>query len=119
MRVERMTRLLAICLILGSGPNFSLAQGIRGNVKLTGKATVIATGHLIALSWKASQGAASYCVYRGTTQGGPYTKMAWGIIGTAYADPQVTHKQTLYYVTTAVNGSEESGYSNETVAVVP
>jgi fibronectin type 3 domain-containing protein len=114
-----MKRLFAICMILGGGWNLSLAQGIQGKVKLTGKAMVPATGHSITLSWTASQGATSYCVYRGTTQGGPYTKIAWGIAATNYTDVRVTHKQTLYYVSTAVNGGNESGYSNETEAVVP
>ena len=114
-----MKRLLAICAILGGCLNFGFAQGIQGKVKLTGKASVVATGHAITLSWKASPGAASYCIYRGSTQGGPYAKIASGIIGTTYADVQVTHKQTLYYVTTAVSGSNESGYSNEAVGVIP
>jgi fibronectin type 3 domain-containing protein len=119
MRVERLKRLIAIGMILSGCLDLSLAQGIQGNVKLTGKATVIATGHAITLSWKASQGAASYCVYRGTTEGGSYTKIASGIVGTSYTDIQVGHKQTLYYVTSAVNAGGESGYSNETVAVIP
>jgi fibronectin type 3 domain-containing protein len=114
-----MKRLLAIGAILGSALHLSWAQGIQGNVKLTGKAIVLATGHAITLSWKASQGATSYCIYRGTTQGGPYTKIAWGIAATNYTDVRATHKQTFYYVSTAVNGGNESGYSNETVAVVP
>jgi hypothetical protein len=114
-----MKRLLAICIILGGCSNLSLGQGMRGNVKLTGKAMVVATGHAISLSWSASKGAASYSAYRGTKEGGPYTKIAWGILGTTYTDIQVTHKQTFYYVTTAVNGGNESGYSNETVAVIP
>ncbi len=113
-----MKRLLTICMILGSCLNFSLAQGIRGNAKLTGKATVVTTGHSVALNWNASVGAASYCVYRGSTHG-EYVKIASGILGTNYTDVQITHNQTLYYVTTAVSGSNESGYSNEIVAVIP
>jgi fibronectin type 3 domain-containing protein len=114
-----MKRLLAICILLGGCLPLSLAQGIQGNVKLTGKATVITTGHSVMLSWTASPGAVSYSVYRGTTQGGPYARIAAAILTTNYGDAQVTHKQTLYYVTTAVNGTNESGYSNETAAVVP
>jgi fibronectin type 3 domain-containing protein len=106
-------------MVLGCWPSFSFAQGIRGNVKLTGKATIAVTGHGVNLTWAASQGATSYCVYRGTSHGGPYLKLASGIVGTTYGDLQVTRNQTLYYVTTAVNGSNESGYSNEIVAAVP
>lgn len=117
--MRAMKRLLAIGMILGGCLSLSWAQGIQGHVKLTGKATIVSTGHAIALAWKASQGATSYRVYRGTTQGGPYARIASGILATNYSDVHVTHKQTLYYVATAVSGSEEGGYSNETVAVVP
>jgi len=98
---------------------FSLAQGLQGNIKLGGKATIAVTGHSVTLSWNASQNAVSYNIYRGAAQGGPYIKMASGIVGTTYTDVQVTHNQTLYYVTTAVNDNGESGYSNETAAVIP
>ena len=101
------------CLTLSS------AQGLQGNAKLSGKATVTVTGHSVTLSWDASQNAASYNVYRGVTSGGPYAKVASAIVDTIYTDVQVTHNQTLYYVTTAVNGNNESGYSNETSAVIP
>jgi hypothetical protein len=114
-----MKRLLAICMVLGGCLTLCSAQGIRGGVKLIGKATVFTTGHAVKLNWTASQGAGSYCIYRGITEGGPYSKIASGILGTNYTDLQISHKQTLYYVITAVSGSNESGYSNETVAVVP
>jgi len=113
-----MKRLLTIWMILSCGLSFSFAQGIHGKVKLTGKATVVITGHSILLGWNASQGAMSYCVYRGTTHG-EYTKIASQVIGTSYTDIQVTHNQTFYYVATAVSGGIESGYSNEIVAVIP
>jgi hypothetical protein len=114
-----MKRLLTTCMILSCCLGFGYAQGIQGKVKLTGKATVVTTGHLVSLSWNASQGATSYGMYRGTTHGGPYAKIASGIIGTNYGDVQVTHNRTLYYVTTALSGSSESGYSNEIVVVIP
>jgi fibronectin type 3 domain-containing protein len=99
--------------------SFCFAQGIRGNVKLSGNATVTTTGHSVALTWTASQNAASYNIYRGAVHGGPYTKVASGVVSTTYNDAQVTHGQTLYYVATAVNGSNESGYSNEISVVIP
>jgi fibronectin type 3 domain-containing protein len=115
----RVKRLLATGIILGGCLNLSFAQGIQGSVKLIGKATVFSTGHAAKLSWTASQGASSYSIYRGTAEGGPYAKIASGIPGTNYTDLQITQKQTLYYVITAVSGNNESGYSNETVAVIP
>jgi len=98
--------------------SFGFAQGLRGNVKLGGSATVTATGHSVTLTWNASQNAVSYNIYRGTAHGGPYVKVASGIVSTTYNDAQVTHNQTLYYVATAVNGSTESGYSDEVVAAI-
>jgi fibronectin type 3 domain-containing protein len=114
-----MKRLLTICMILSCCLNLGFAQGIRGSVKLTGRTAIVSSGHSVTLSWNASQGATSYCIYRGTTHGGPYVKIASGIIGTNYADVQVTRSRTLYYATTAVNGGSESGYSNEIVVVIP
>ena len=114
-----MKRLSVICMILSSCLNLGFAQGIQGSVKFTGKTAIVTSGHSVTLSWNASQGATSYSIYRGTTHGGPYVKIASGIAGTRYADVQVTHNRTLYYATTAVSGVSESGYSNEIVAVIP
>jgi fibronectin type 3 domain-containing protein len=113
-----MIRLFTTCMVLGC-LSFCFAQGLQGNVKLSGNTTVTATGHSVALTWSASQNAASYNIYRGAAHGGPYVKVASGIVSTTYNDAQVTHNQTLYYVATAVNGSNESGYSNEFAVVIP
>jgi fibronectin type 3 domain-containing protein len=113
-----MKTLFNLCMIfccLSSG----LAQGIQGEVTLGGKTTVVVTGHSVVLGWNASQGAASYNTYRGTVSGGPYLKVSAGNVSTTFSDAQVTHAQTFYYVTTAVSGSLESGYSNEVSAVIP
>ncbi|MGA7295271.1 MAG: hypothetical protein WBW53_23285 [Terriglobales bacterium] len=113
-----MTKRLAVFVALACA-SFSLAQGINGSVTLSGNATITVTGHSVTLTWNATQGAASYNVYRGAVHGGPYTKVAAGLVNTSYTDVQVTHNQTLYYVTTAVNGNNESSYSNEVAAVIP
>jgi fibronectin type 3 domain-containing protein len=118
MSVEPMKRLFTTCMVLGC-LSFSFAQGLQGNVKLSGKTAVTVTGHSVTLTWNASQNATSYNIYRGTTAGGPYTRLASGIVSTTYTDVQVTHNQTLYYVITAVNGNNESGYSSQTAAVIP
>jgi fibronectin type 3 domain-containing protein len=101
------------------GLSLSFAQGLHGKVTLSGNVSVKVSGHAVNLTWNATQNAASYNVYRGTKQGGPYVKVSSGIVGTTYTDVHVTHNQTLYYVTTAVSGSSESGYSNEATAVLP
>jgi fibronectin type 3 domain-containing protein len=113
-----MKKLFTTCMILGC-LSFSSAQGVQGNVKLSGNATLAITGHSVTLTWSASQNAATYNIYRGTKSGGPSVRVASSIVSTTYNDVQVTHNQTLYYVTTAVSGSNESGYSNETAAVIP
>jgi fibronectin type 3 domain-containing protein len=112
-----MRRVFTIAIILGS-TGFSFAQGIQGNVTMSGSAVAV-TGHSVALTWNASQNAKSHNIYRGTASGGPYVQVASGIIVTNYTDSQVGHSQTLYYVATSVNGTNESGFSNETVAAIP
>jgi fibronectin type 3 domain-containing protein len=94
------------------------AQGLQGNVTISGSAITV-TGHSVSLTWNASQGATSYNVYRGNVSGGPYVQIASGIVATTYTDTQVGHSQTLYYVTTAVNAGNESRNSNEAIAVIP
>jgi fibronectin type 3 domain-containing protein len=118
MSVKAMKQLITTCMVLGC-LTFSFAQGMQGNLTMSGNATVTSTGHFVTLTWSASQNATSYNLYRGTAHGGPYIEVASGLIQTTYVDAQVTHNQTLYYVATAVNGSNESGYSNEATAVIP
>ena len=79
--------------------------------------------HSVNLSWTASnsQGVTGYNIYRGGTSGGPYSRINTVLnASTVYTDTTVADGQTYYYVTTAVNSSnEESGYSNQTQAVIP
>jgi hypothetical protein len=79
--------------------------------------------HNVSLSWMASAtpNISRYNVYRGTTSGGPYLLVSGSLVtGTAYVDINVPSGQTYYYVTTAIDSNNnESGYSNEAVAVVP
>jgi hypothetical protein len=89
---------------------------------LTGEGTG-AVQHSVTLSWDASTGAGvvGYNVYRGIVSGGPYSKINSALeASTTYTDDAVTGGQTYYYVSTAVDGSgDESGYSNQTEAVIP
>lgn len=77
----------------------------------------------IFLSWDASTspGVIGYNAYRGTTSGGPYTKLNASLISnTSYSDQTVLSGHTYYYVTTAVNSlGLESVYSNQAVSTLP
>ena len=88
---------------------------------LTGSATA-APQHSVALSWNASTSSsvAGYNIYRGTTTGGPYSKIDSLNPDTTFNDSSVQSGQTYFYVTTAVDGSgTESARSNQTQAVIP
>jgi len=77
----------------------------------------------VDLSWNAStsQNVIGYNIYRGLKSGGPYSKINPVLnASTAYTDTSVASGNTYYYVTTAVNSSdEESGYSNQATAAIP
>lgn len=78
--------------------------------------------HIVNLSWAASTSTVTgYNVYRSSTSGGPYTKLnSTSVPGTSFTDESVQAGQTYFYVTTAVNSSnQESVYSNQASAVVP
>jgi hypothetical protein len=97
----------------------------KGNGTLTNGFTYTAAPpiqHAVALSWTASSSAniQSYNVYRSTISGG-YYGLIGSIVGSlAYTDNTVKSGTTYYYVTTAVsNQGQESGYSNQAVAIVP
>jgi fibronectin type 3 domain-containing protein len=79
--------------------------------------------HHIDLSWQASTSTdvIGYNVYRGTRQGGPYTKLnSSPIRETRYVDGDVRAGQTYFYVIRAVNGKGvESTPSGEVKAKTP
>ncbi len=77
--------------------------------------------HSVALSWSPSTSSVvGYNVYRGTTTGGPYSKITSMNADTTFVDSSVQSGQTYFYVTTAVDGSgRESAKSNQTQAVIP
>ena len=88
---------------------------------LTGNGTA-PTQHSVLLNWNpsSSQDIVGYNVYRGIQTGGPYSPIDTLDANTTYTDSSVTNGDTYYYVTTAVNSSnEESGYSNEAQAKIP
>jgi hypothetical protein len=76
----------------------------------------------VGLNWTASVSTVSgYNVYRGTTNGGPYTKLNSSLITSlSYTDNTVGSGETYYYVSTSVNSSGvESSYSNQATALIP
>lgn len=113
-----MKQVFLTCLFLGGVSLGCGAQGLAGKLTLSGQVIAV-TGHCVNLTWNASPNAASYNIYRGTTHGGPYLRVASGVTTSTYTDDEITHDQTLYYVTTSVSGAAESRYSNETVAAIP
>ena len=90
-----------------------------------GQTCVAYNTHGATLSWTASTSPniSYYNVYRGTTSGGPYTKIgstATSSGSTTYKDTSVQPGQTYYYVGTAVDVSgNESSYSNQATATIP
>jgi Abnormal spindle-like microcephaly-assoc'd, ASPM-SPD-2-Hydin len=90
-------------------------------VTLAGSGTQ-ATQHSVSLSWNASTSqVAGYNIYRGTSSGGPYTKLNSSLIsGLSLADNSVQSGATYFYVATAVDSNDvESGHSNLATAVIP
>ena len=78
--------------------------------------------HSVALNWTPGSSAAiAFNLYRGSTSGGPYTKMnSSPLSNTAYTDAGVGAGQTYYYVATDLNSAgEESAYSNQVTAAIP
>ncbi len=96
------------------------AANTPGGVSLSGTGAQT-TQHSVTLSWNASTSSVQgYYVYRGTTSGGPYTRLSPLESGLSYIDSTVTSGQTYYYAVTAVGaGNLESDHSNQASASIP
>jgi hypothetical protein len=83
-----------------------------------------ASGSSVSLSCNAPTSGTKptgYNFYRGTTSGGPYTKLGTATT-CAYIDTTVANSTTYYYVATSVSTASsppESGYSNQVSATIP
>ena len=112
----------------------STTTGVTGNVTITSNATnsptaVSLTGsglqtvsHDVVLSWNVSTSpVVGYNVYRGQVSGGPYTKVTSAPVSvTSDVDSTVQSGSTYYYTVTSIDSSNmESGFSNETSAIIP
>ncbi|HSY99688.1 MAG TPA: choice-of-anchor D domain-containing protein, partial [Terriglobales bacterium] len=107
--------------VSGSISIVSNASVSPGPITLTGTG-VAPVQHSVTLTWTASTSTvAGYNVYRGTTSGGPYTKISSSLITTlAYTDTTVQSGTTYFYVATSVDSSgDESVNSNEVSAPIP
>ena len=69
----------------------------------------------VRVSWDTESSATSYNVYRSTTKGGSYTKIAAGITDTYYDDSSVSSDVRYWYKVSAVNGSGEGDLSDPDV----
>jgi|SRR5208283_4882842 len=91
-----------------------------------GTTLTFSTSHSVVLAWVWTQGsggsADGFKVYSSSVSGGPYTQIGTvlGATSTAYIDSSASVVAgTLYYVVTAYNSTDESSYSNESVASIP
>lgn len=120
---------LAVNMALGQSTCTASINGTGGcNVVMVQRVVQAAlpggTCHPTILNWVASTSSnvAGYNVYRGTVNGGPYTKLNSSLIsGTTFTDGTSQPGQTYYYVVTAVDTSgNESAYSTPAVqAAIP
>lgn len=100
----------------------SNATNSPGNETLSGSGESSSQVYTVNLSWDPSTSPVTgYNVYRGTNSGGPYGKLTTAPQPqTSYSDPTAQGGTTYYYVATSIGtDGKESGYSNQTVAVIP
>ena len=98
----------------------SNASGSPATITLS-RTGVASIQHSVDLSWNASTSTVSgYNVYRSTVSGSSYTKINSSLVTALnYTDSTVQNGTTYYYVTTAVDSSGKSAYSNAASAIIP
>ena len=100
----------------------ALAVGAALSVFFTGCS---AKPHRVTLTWGSPQSApgnsiSGYNVYRSTTSGRDFVRLATGVSGPSYEDRLVSGGRTYYYVVTAVDrAGRESSFSGEARAAIP
>jgi P pilus assembly chaperone PapD len=107
--------LLGSVTIISNATNSPLVVALSGN-----GATPVS--HTVSLSWTPSSSTYSgFNVYRGTTSGGPYTRVDTSMISTSsYVDTSVAGGQTYFYVATELDSTGmESSYSSQVSAIIP
>jgi hypothetical protein len=79
--------------------------------------TATAGDGLVSLAWNTASGATGYDIYRGTSSGGESaTPIATNVTGTSFTDSGVSDGTTYFYEVTALNGTLQSGDSNQASA---
>lgn len=73
----------------------------------------------VLLTWNSSIGATSYTIRRSTGPQDPWLIVAMSIVELAWTDTDVQPGKTYHYVVSGVNGTGESGNSDEVTATVP
>lgn len=102
--------------------NATNGTSIQVPVSGTGVSASSSSQHVVDLSWEAStsSGVTGYNVYRGTTSGGPYSKLnSSPVSGTSYSDSSVSSATYYYVLTTVASSGATSGYSNQATVTVP
>ena len=109
MRTNPIRMLLAVCVLLCVG------------LTCCRKAQT----HSVTLRWDAPRvtpgvSVVGYNVYRSTTSGGPFVKLASRVSGPPYEDGLVVGSRTYFYVVTALDqAGHESRFSAEIRATIP
>jgi Abnormal spindle-like microcephaly-assoc'd, ASPM-SPD-2-Hydin/HYDIN/CFA65/VesB-like, Ig-like domain/Cep192 domain 4 len=107
----------------GASGTITVASNSTTAPSISVSGTGAAAAPSVSLSWapSSSTDVVGYNVYRGTTSGGPYTKLTPSPISSALdTDSTVSSGNTYYYVVTAVDSSQnESADSNQATASIP
>lgn len=73
----------------------------------------------VLLTWNSSVGASTYTIRRSTGPQDPWLIVGMSIPELAWTDTDVQPGKTYHYVVSGVNGTGESGNSDEVIAVIP
>ena len=86
----------------GTGDS-SFVESVRQAAAGPAGLTAVPGNNLVALTWNALPGAASYNIKRSTASGGPYTTISapGTVTGTSYTDSTAVNGTTYYYVVSA------------------
>jgi fibronectin type 3 domain-containing protein len=112
------TKMLLACFLLAAALGCSHKSPSPGN---SAEPAHEEKPHSVTLRWDAPSGIATgYNVYRSTTSGKDFVKIASMLPSPRYEDSQVTTGATYFYVVTSVNpGGHESRFSGEVRATIP